>query len=237
MCGRFFLSSPGVEIARHFGLAEVPELAPRFNLAPGQLVPVARARRSAPGVRVLELRRWGLVPHWTRDPARGPRPVNARVETAARHPAFRDAMARRRALVPADGFYEWQHRGRSAQPFAVRVSGGALFGMAALHERWRPRGETEASGAASAPLDTVTILTTEANERLRPVHDRMPAIVAPADYARWLDPALDDAAAAAALLAPTPSEWIELERVGRGVDDPRAEGPELLAPERDLFSV
>ena len=235
MCGRFFLSTSGAEIARHFGLAEVPDLAPRFNLAPGQPVPVIRARRSAPGLRVLEMRRWGLVPHWATDVRAGTRHVNARAETAGTLPAFRSAMSRRRALVPADGFYEWQRRGRSVQPFAVQVRGGALFAMAALYERWWPPGDRSTMPEA-APLDTFTVLTTDANERVRPVHDRMPVVVAPEDYARWLDPTLQDPEAVAGILRPCPAAWIELRRVGRRVNDPREEGPELLAPERDLFS-
>jgi putative SOS response-associated peptidase YedK len=219
MCGRFFLSSSGAEVARELGLDVVPELAPRFNVAPGQLVPVVRARRSVPGARVLELCRWGFVPAWAREPAEARPHVNARVETAGRLPAFRDAAARRRGLVPADGFYEWQHRGRSAAPFAVRVEGRRLFTMACLFEG-----------------DTCAILTTEANERVRPVHDRMPVIVAPADRARWLEPDLHDFAALADVTRPWPAVSTELQRVGHDVNDPRAEGPALLEPVRDLFS-
>lgn len=228
MCGRFFLSRSNAEIARHFGLAEPPGLAPRYNIAPGQDVPVVRARagEGSPS-RVLELRRWGLVPGWASDRRSGARPINARAESAAQQALFRSALAQRRGLVPADGFYEWQHRGRSARPFAVRVRGG-LFAMAALYER---------SSGKGGPLDTCAILTTEANEAVRPVHDRMPVILAPEDYAAWLDPAQLDAAALAPLLRPCPAEWIELHPVDRRVNDVREDDADLVAPERDLFSA
>lgn len=245
MCGRFFLATSAAEIARHFELDAVPELAPHYNIAPGQAVPVIRARRepagaaragqgiaptprpAAPVRRVLEWRRWGLVPPWAADPRIGSRLVNARAETAARLPAFRRALARRRALVPADGFYEWQHRGRSARPFAVRVGEG-LFAMAALCEHW------EGEGGA---LDTVAILTCEANEAVRPIHDRMPVVVPPAHYARWLDPDLEDAAALAPLLVPPPAGATRLWPVDRRVNDVREDDAGLLEPERDLFSL
>jgi putative SOS response-associated peptidase YedK len=196
MCGRFFLATSGAEIARHFELGEVPELAPRYNIAPGQPVPVVRAHR-------------------------------ARAETAASVPAFRAALARRRGLVPADGFYEWQHRGRSTRPFAIRVRSG-LFAMAAVCEEWEgPEGV----------LATVAVLTTEANEAVRPVHERMPVVVPPTAYAHWLDPEARDAEALAPLLRPCPAEWIAMHPVDRRVGDPREDDARLVEPERDLFSA
>ncbi|HTY17651.1 MAG TPA: SOS response-associated peptidase [Myxococcota bacterium] len=228
MCGRFFLSTSGAEIARHFGLVAAPDLVPRFNIAPGQDVPVVRALGRDDG-RVLELRRWGLVPGGIEDPSRGPRPINARAETAASLPIFRDALARRRGLVPADGFYEWQHRGRSARPFAVRIRGGALFAMAAVWDRWE-RGGAAVPGAPAA-IDSVAILTTEANARIRTIHDRMPLILAPEDWARWLDPE----ARVAPLLRPCPAEWIDLHPVATRVNDVREDDARLVEPERDLF--
>jgi putative SOS response-associated peptidase YedK len=224
MCGRFFLSRSGAEVMQHFALAEEPILAPRYNIAPTQPIPVVRQRASS-GERVLELRRWGFDPGFA---GRGPRPINARAETVATQPLFRAAFASHRGLVPADGFYEWQHRGRSARPFAVRVRGGALFAMAALFAR---------RDGEDGPLDSCAIVTTAANERVAPVHDRMPLILAPADYPAWLDPAKRDAADLSRLLRPCPAEWIEVHPVDRRVNDVRCDDPSLPEPERDLFSL
>jgi putative SOS response-associated peptidase YedK len=221
MCGRFFLSTSGAEIARHFGLRAAPDLAPHWNVAPGQAI---AAVRTAGKERVLELRRWGLVPPWAKDPKLGSRMINARAETLAVRPAFQDALARRRALVPADGFYEWQRRGRHSQPFAIRVRGG-LFAMAGLYERWTgPEGER---------VETCLVVTTDANERVRRIHGRMPAILAPGDYAAWLDPGQRDPRLAAALLRPCPDDWIELRPVSPRVNDPRVDDPSLLEPWRE----
>jgi putative SOS response-associated peptidase YedK len=224
MCGRFFLSTSAAEIARSFELTSPPPpLAPRFNIAPGQAIPVVRAlSREAPGRagRVLELLRWGLAPTWMR--AAAVHPINARAESAAELPLFREALARRRGLVPANGFYEWQHRGRSARPFAVRLRGGALFAMAALWER----------GAQEEP-GSCAIVTTEANERVRAIHGRMPLVIAPEDFARWLDPERADVAE---LLQPWPADGLDLHPVDARVNDVRNDDARLTEPERDLFS-
>ncbi len=136
MCGRISLSTPARVVAEHFELAEAPELAPRWNVAPGQPVAIVRVRPSS-GERALELRRWGLVPPWSKDASGGARLVNARVETAAELPAFRRAFRERRCLVPADGFYEWQTRGRRfRQPYRVQPAGRGLCAIAGIYERW-----------------------------------------------------------------------------------------------------
>jgi putative SOS response-associated peptidase YedK len=224
VCGRFFLSSSSAEIARAFELRAAPDLPPRYNIAPGQ--EIALVRRGRPE-RELALLRWGLVPSWARDPKLGARLLNARSESAAERPAFREALRRRRALVPANGFFEWQKARRSSRPFAVRVRAGSLFAMAALWERWRGRG--------GESLETCAILTTEANERVRPIHDRMPVILAPEHYAAWLDPDATEPEIRA-LLRPCPAEWIDLHPVERLVNDVRRDGPDLIEPARDLFS-
>lgn len=229
MCGRFFLSQSGAEVLQHFALAEEPVLAPRYNIAPTQPIPVVRQRARGGGDRVLELRRWGFDPGFAgRTPRAGPRPINARAETLATQPLFRAAFASQRGLVPADGFYEWQHRGRSARPFAVRVRGGALFAMAALYAR---------RDGDDGPVDSCAIVTTDANARVAPIHDRMPVILAPEDYAAWLDPAQREPAALLALLRPCPAEWIDVHPVDRRVNDVRCDDPSLPEPERDLFSL
>jgi len=234
MCGRFFLATPGPELARHFGLAVAPDLPARFNIAPGQLVPLVRAEAEAG--RVLAAPRWGFVPAWADDPARKPsgssghgrRPINARAETVADSPLFRAALARRRGLVPADGFYEWQHVGRSARPFAVRPRDGGLLAMAAIFERRERAGEE---------LETCAILTVPAAGAVRPLHDRMPLFLAASDYARWLDPDLQDPAAIAPLLAGSGAERLITYPVDRRVNDVREDDAALLEPERDLFSA
>jgi putative SOS response-associated peptidase YedK len=220
MCGRFTLRRPGGEVARHFELSEVPELAPRCNIAPGQDVPVVRAQAS--GVRTLDALRWGLVPPWVRDPRIGSRMINARSESAARRPAFAPALRARRCLVPADGFFEWAKRGAERRAFHVRLRGDGLFGMAGLWEAWHgPGGEI---------VESCAILTTDSNAELRPLHDRMPVLLAPADYARWLDPELHDPEALRPLLRPFPDDALELVAVGPRVNRVEFDDPACLAP-------
>jgi putative SOS response-associated peptidase YedK len=227
MCGRFFLSKSGAEIARHFDLSDEPALAPRFNIAPSQDIPVVRANAQDGDPRVLELRRWGFVPRFAKNLRTGRRPINARAETAATSPLFRGAFARRRGLVPASGFYEWQHRGRSARPFALQVRGGELFAMAALFDRCE---------AEDGVLDSCAIVTTEANDRVAIVHDRMPAILAPADYALWLDPSVHERERLLPLLRPCPADWIEAHPVEPRVNDVHCDDPQLIEAERDWFA-
>jgi putative SOS response-associated peptidase YedK len=223
MCGRFFLSHSGAEVARLFELAVEPVLAPRYNIAPGQPIPLVR-RRARDGLRVCDAMRWGFAPRFAPDLRQ--RPINARAEGVATSPLFRDAFARRRGLVPADGFFEWQHRGRSSRPFAVRVQGGALFAMAALFER----------GAGENEQGSCAIVTTDANARIAPIHDRMPVVLPHEHWALWLDPAVHEPERLLPLLAPCPSEWIDRHPVDRRVNDVRCDDAALVEPERDLFS-
>src|SRR3990172_4393822 len=193
VCGRISLSTPARVVAEHFDLAALPELAPRWDGAPGQPGAIVRVRRSS-GERALELRRWGLVPPWAKDASVGARLVNARVESVAELPAFRRAFRERRCLVPADGFYEWQTRGkRFRQPYHVRPAARALLAIAGLYERWE--------GEEGERVDTCTLLTTRANETLARLHDRMPVILPRAAWAAWLDPGLLDPVRLRALLA------------------------------------
>lgn len=198
MCGRYELHTHPAAIALAFGLDWPPELRPRFNIAPMQDVPIVRL--NAAGERELVQMRWGLVPRWAKDPSIGARMINARAETAAAKPAYRTAFRRHRCLLPADGFYEWQLRGDSRkQPVRIGMSDGGVFGLAGLYERWLP--------AEGQPLDTVTILTTAANALLKTIHERMPVIIAPDAYARWLDPAEPDPAALLAPYRAEPMTW------------------------------
>src|SRR3972149_5552724 len=192
MCGRFSLTASGEEGAEALGLDEAPALAPRYNIAPTQ--PVAVVRLEPPEAhRRLALVPWGLVPLGSLEGERGF--INARAETAWEKPSFRDAFARRRCLIPATGFYEWQ--------------------------RTEGRGRALAEGQAA----TCRILTTEPNDLARAVHDRMPVIVRPEDYARWLDPAAGGVSALRALFAPSPAEAMAAYRVGTAVGARPVEGP------------
>lgn len=218
MCGRFTLRTPAAEVARQFELFAVPELAPRYNIAPTQDVAVVRTTTAG---RALDRLRWGLVPSWADDPSIGARMINARSETAAEKPSFRRALLSRRCLIPADGFCEWQAAGRGKQPYLITLGEGDLFALAGLWERWTRDGTA---------LETCTILTTTANTRLAALHDRMPVIVPREAYARWLDPDVDDPAALGPLLVPYPPEAFQLRPVSSYVNSAKNEGPRCLEP-------
>jgi putative SOS response-associated peptidase YedK len=219
MCGRFTLAVPAEKVATQFQLAEVPDLSARYNIAPTQQVAAVRATEAG---RELALFRWGLVPSWAKDPSVGSRMINARAETAAEKPAFRTALRQRRCLIPADGFYEWQAGADGKQPFHIGLADGGLFALAGLYEHWKdPDGEW---------LHSCTILTTEANELMRPLHDRMPVILAPEHYAQWLDPGLRDAGPIQPLLAPYPADQMQARPVSKAVNRVANDGPQLIAP-------
>lgn len=216
MCGRYELHAHPAAIALAFGLEHPPALRPRYNIAPTQDVPVVRV--NAHGVRDLVQVRWGLVPRWAKDPSIGQRMINARGETAATKPAFRNAFRRHRCLVPANGFYEWRQAadGRK-QPLWIGRADGGLLAFAGLCERWL--------GPDGQPLDTCAILTTGANALIAPLHDRMPVIVAPADYARWLDP---DEADPQALVQPFDAAAMAFHPVSTRVNSVRHDDAGLL---------
>jgi putative SOS response-associated peptidase YedK len=224
MCGRFFLSRSSADVARAFDLAATPALAPRWNVAPTQ--PIAVVHETDRG-RVVDAMRWGFVPAFATDPRAGHHPINARAETIATSPLFRGAFARRRGIVPADGFYEWQHRGKSSRPFAVLRTDGALLAMAAIFE------VHEAGGGA---LKSAAIVTTDATATLAPIHHRMPVLLEPDDFALWLDPGERDTDRLCALLCPSAPEAVRVHPVDRRVNDVRCDDPSLPEPERDLFS-
>lgn len=225
MCGRFTLSQSTEAIAEVFRLADVPTLEARYNIAPTQLVsgvvcvPPASAQ-SLEQCRQLRLLRWGLVPSWAKDLAMGSRLINARAETVAEKPSFRSAFRHRRCLVVADGFYEWQRQERKKQPFYFRLLDGQLFAFAGLWERWKDStGET---------VESCTILTTEANELMRPIHDRMPVILDPKDYDLWLDPAVQKAERLQQILCPFRSEAMTAYPVSTQVNKPANNSPECI---------
>jgi putative SOS response-associated peptidase YedK len=217
MCGRFLLFSDASTLAGLFDLAGFPELAPRYNIAPTQ--PVAAVRSGAAGRECVQLR-WGLVPSWSRDLKQAP--INARSETAADKPLFRAALRRRRCLIPANGFYEWLALAgeKRKQPYCFRPGDERPWAFAGLWERWEgPDGSVE----------SCAILTTEANELVRPVHERMPVILPQQHWSAWLGPQAQDAAAVVPLLRPYPSDAMRAYPVGPLVSNPRNDGPECLA--------
>ena len=219
MCGRFALIATGPAIAEQFGVAVTHEIAPRYNIAPTQ--PVAAVRLDNGGARELTYFQWGLVPSWAKDVKIGSRMINARSETAADKPSFRAAFKRRRCLIPASGFYEWQKTNGAKQPQYIHPSGETLFGLAGLWEIWRD--------AEGSELQTCTILTTTPNELMEPIHNRMPVIIDPADYSMWLDPG-DTPQDALHLLRPYPSAAMTTTAITTAVNNPRNEGPDLLRP-------
>lgn len=229
MCGRFTIKTPLSDLKDAFDVEEVdPDLLEqpeRFNVAPTQAVPVVRAAAEQPARRRLSLLRWGLVPSWARDLKSGHRAINARAETVDTTPTFRGAFSRRRCLVLADGFYEWRREGRVRLGHWIRRRDGRPFAMAGLWERWRGP-----DGALDPPLETCTIITTDANEVVAPIHDRMPVILDPEDLARWLDPREVRGGTLEPLLRPCPARLLERVPVGPFVNDARHEGPRCVEP-------
>ena len=216
MCGRYELHTQPAALALAFGVPFPPQMRPRYNIAPMQDVPIIR--RSAAGERELVDVRWGLVPRWAKDPTIGNRMINARAETLAEKPSFRTALKKHRCLLPADGFYEWKQTASGAkQPIHIGMKDGAPFAFAGLFERWlSPAGEV---------LDTCTIITTRSNALLAPFHDRMPVIVAPVAFDRWLDVANEDTAE---LFAPFPADAMTYYPVSVRVNSVRNDDARLI---------
>ena len=221
MCGRYTLGAPDDDLADLFELSQVPDLEPRYNIAPTQPVPVVRVGEAGQ-VRELALVRWGLIPSWSKDPAVGARMINARSETAAAKPSFRAAFKRRRCLIPADGFYEWQRTGGRKQPYYIRRKDRGALAFAGLWERW--------AGPDGSCIESCTILTTTPNDLLRPLHDRMPVILGPTDFALWLDPAVAEASRIQPLLVPCPADELVAYAVTTQVNSPRNDDPACIEP-------
>jgi putative SOS response-associated peptidase YedK len=221
MCGRFTLRTPMNVLVEQFLLETAAEMPLRFNIAPSQQVAAVRRMAGVEGRR-LALLRWGLVPSWAKDPAIGSRMINARAETVAEKPSFRAAFRSRRCLIAADGYYEWRKSGGKKQPHYFRMKDDRPFAFAGLWERWG--GE----GAGGEPLETCTIITTDANELSRPIHDRMPVILREADYDLWLDPDEHDRRRLAPLLVPYESGAMTADPVSTLVNNPRNDEPRCI---------
>ncbi len=224
MCGRYTLSQPG-DILKDLGVPakEQVELAPNYNVAPTQEVPIVRA--DANGGRHLAIVRWGLIPFWAKDEKIGNQMINARSESVADKPAFKNAFKKRRCVLLADGFFEWKKQGSAKQPFHIFLEGHQPFVFAGLWERWTKGPE---------PIESCTIITTDANEKVAEVHDRMPVILPAEARDIWLDESVQDPELLTSLLRPYPAAAMAFAPVSRMVNSPRNNSPEILRPMADL---
>jgi putative SOS response-associated peptidase YedK len=220
MCGRYSQKHTPQQIAERFEIID-PEFyfEPHYNIAPSQIAPIIIAQEH----RRIVACKWGLVPFWATDPSIGNRTINARAETLIHKPAFKYAIVKRRCLIPADGFYEWQKQEKGpSQPFHIRRPDRGLFAFAGLWAGWTsPEGEQ---------LRTFTIITVEPNDKIRPVHDRMPAILKPEYEAMWLDPSIREPLQVIPLLQSYPDAEIEMYRISRAVNKPENDDPALIEP-------
>ncbi len=228
MCGRFTLRTPLTVLSQQFlfdlgPAVEAASTRPRYNIAPTQTVAAVR-RQQGGSRRELAWFHWGLIPSWAKDAKMAAGMINARGETIAEKPAFRTPFARRRCLVLADGFFEWKTVGKQKQPFYFRLQNEQPFAFAGLWEHWRGP-----AGSDGPPLESCTIVTTTANELCRPLHERMPVILDPDDYDRWLDPqsSKEDLLA---IMQPLPAELMKSELVNPRVNNARNDDAECILP-------
>ena len=221
MCGRFSQTASPEVIAQQFELTDPPLFNPRYNIAPSQPIVAIRIDPDTTTRKLVQLR-WGLIPSWAKDPKIGNQCINAKSETVAEKPVFRSAFKKRRCLVVATGFYEWQVQGRTKQPMWIGLRNKSPFAFAGLWEHWTP--------AEGEPLETCTIITTEPNDLMAPIHNRMPVILAPSSYDQWLDPTFQQAEPLKALLRPYPSEELTAYPVSTLVNNPRHDAPQCLEP-------
>ena len=220
MCGRYSLTTPAESVRRLFDYEGRPNLEPRYNIAPTDEVPVVRLAREG-DVRELVMMRWGLIPWWAEDLKIGAKTINARAETVARKPAFRDAFRERRCLVAADGFYEWRKEGKLRRPFRITRRDREPFAFAGLWERFKPR--------EGPPINSFTIITTAANALLAPLHPRMPVILDAEEHRAWLTPEADPPALHA-LLCPAPEPELVFFEVSPRVNKVANDDPSLIEP-------
>jgi putative SOS response-associated peptidase YedK len=218
MCGRFSLTGSPESLAFQFGLAQVPPLTPRYNIAPSQ--PVLAIKEDNAGSRETAHFRWGLVPSWSKDFGQGW--INARAETAMVKPAFKAALRRRRCLIPAIGFYEWKGSGRGKQPYFIHLEGRSLFAFAGIWEHWQ--------GADGSEVNSCAILTTAAQGSIKTLHQRMPVILPLEGYAQWLDQKVQDPHHLAHLWESASAEGLTFYPVSTHVNSPKHEDPECHQP-------
>ncbi len=222
MCTRYVLLKEDLcELLARLGLGPDSKFVSRYNIAPSSFVPAVRNPPTESHHEVVTLR-WGLVPSWAQTDGSGSQLVNARAETVASKPSFRDAFRKRRCLIPATGFYEWEHRGRVKRPWLFRPRHEQPFAFAGVWETWRAPDGTA--------LETCALITTEPNDLMRPIHDRFPVMLQPEQFATWLDPRVTEPDELAPLLRAPPSESLIAVAVRRYVSNVRHEGPECLVP-------
>jgi len=221
MCGRFALGIPRKRLQERFELGDVPQAPARYNIAPSQLVEAVV--QTSQGGRFLKLLKWGLVPFWVKDKPIGNKMINARSETVATNGAFKGPIRYRRCLIPAQGFYEWATENGKRQPWFITSRNSEVLALAGIWDTFESRGAGEV-------IESMAIITSSANELVAPLHDRMPVIVEPEDYARWLDPDLTDPDQVMDILASRP--WLDMQayRVGSQVNSPKNEDPALIEP-------
>ncbi len=224
MCGRFAQKTKPKNLAKKFQIVlkvGLESIKPRFNIAPSSLVPCIRVpfNETKP---VMETLKWGLVPSWAKDPAIGFKLANARAETMAEKPSFRSAFKKQRCLVPADGFYEWDQKTKPKQPFYFYMKNEEPFCLAGLWEFWKPK------DGKGEPIQSFTLITTEANSILAPVHDRMPVILEEKDFEAWLDPRNQDVEKLKQFLKPFPASQMASYPVSLYMSNTRNEGPQCL---------
>ncbi|MFZ5753580.1 MAG: SOS response-associated peptidase [Bacillota bacterium] len=219
MCGRFTITIDLEEIKHYFELNLVEgDYYPLYNAAPAQAIPVIHGNRP----RVLSFSRWGLIPAWAKDISIGHKLINARAESLREKPSFRHAFKRRRCLIPGDGFYEWEKTKTGKKPYRIILKNKEPFAMAGLWEAWlTPLGE---------PLFTCTIITTEANELVQPLHNRMPVIIPPERWETWLNPQIHDFSLLQSYLEPYPAQEMSLYPVSTLVNSPANNDPQLIEP-------
>jgi len=233
MCGRYRLSRRKQVIEEYFDSASWDDdWNPRYNVAPTQPVPVIRQHPKEP-VRKISLMRWGLIPHWAKDTSGAASTINARSETAATKPAFRDPIRFRRCLLPADAFYEWKRTTTSKQPYCFEVNGGELFAFAGIWDGWK--------NAEGQWIKTCSILTTTANAVTSAIHNRMPVILRPDDYDVWLDPSVTDVQVVTELLKPYDARLMRCYPVSMRVnhvandDEDCSQTVEIMQDQKPLF--
>jgi putative SOS response-associated peptidase YedK len=220
MCGRFTLHTPESRLWEAFHLEQSAPLGlkPRYNIAPTQPVPIIRDTEAG---REMVMARWGLVPHWSKEPRTTYSTINARIETVAVKPVYRSPFRHRRCLIPADGFYEWKVFDGRKVPHHIRMKDGDVFALAGLWDRWEGGGEY---------LDSCSIIVMPANAFMKPLHERMPAIIAPAHYDLWLDPRVTDKAEILAYLDSAPSEQLFTYPISPWVNSPRHDDERCIQP-------
>jgi putative SOS response-associated peptidase YedK len=228
MCGRFVLKAPFSELVRPYNVTNNLNLEPRYNIPPTENIAVARSRN---GKRMLDMLRWGLVPWWAKDLKVSFSNINAKAETVAEKPTFRDAFKERRCIIPADGFYEWKKLDpKTKQPYAIVMKDRSVFGFAGLWERWK-------DNASGETIRSCAIITTTPNEVCAPIHDRMPVILEPKDYARWLGETPSEPCQLMAMLKPYAAEAMEAYPVSPRVGNVKNADAALFEPLKETANL